>query len=109
MTGVHLEAQGLRSAQNRELDRLVFGFLQGLDHVFDRRQRLAIHGNDPVIFLNASFGGGHSRFKLADDNGLIRVPASVADAGLGDFGGNDGLVDVLPVTLDGNVQTAAGG
>ena len=75
----HVKGQSLVAAKHGDIDRRVFGLLQAVDHGLDRDQRLAIQGDDLVIFLEADLGCGRVGFHLSHDDRLGGVPSGGAD------------------------------
>src|SRR5215813_7143111 len=97
---LQLERHPVATAQNIDVNNLIFGFLQFIDEGIDYTNGLAVDGNDLVAFFQAGFGGRHAGVYVSDDNRLLRAPSGRANLGTRDRLRNNGLLKDLATAID---------
>ena len=106
--GLQVERQGLAGALDGQVHGLVFGFLQALDHRFNRVDRLAVERDDLVVLVESGFLGGGAALHGANYDGRFRIPACRPDFVGRDGYRHDGSLNDLAPALDGNAERLLG-
>ena len=106
--GVHGETHSLAIAQYRDLDWLVLGFLQHVNHRHNVRHRLPIYREDDVSDLDASLFRGHSAIHLGNNVRLLLNPTQGSILFESNWFGNHCLFKFLVATLDDQIERLIG-